>query len=174
MDILKKESQNYDVWLMWQPNFKCNLNCTYCIIKDSRKTAKVSKINISALIKTLNKTNKIFNIDFGGGEPFLIPNLIEACKEITKNHYVSITTNLTSGKIKEFSEKIDPERVEYIYSSLHIKELERFSLHSSAILSTFSYFIFLNSRIASISLLENSGPKYISEMAIYFDFLRIS
>ncbi len=58
----------------------------------------------------------------------MIPNMIEACVEITRNHFIGINTNLTSGKIKEFSEKINPERVLYIQASLHIKELERLNL----------------------------------------------
>ena len=34
---------------MWQPIFKCNLNCTYCIVKDlialTEEAAKVSGIS---------------------------------------------------------------------------------------------------------------------------------
>jgi len=128
MDGLKKETHNYDVCLKWIPNFKCNLNCVYCWVKDLRNTVKISEINIPDLIETLNKTEKIINVEIGGGEPFLIPNLIEASIEITKNHFISLQTNLTSGKIKKFSEEVSPERTGYIFSSLHIKELERLNL----------------------------------------------
>jgi len=64
----------------------------------------------------------------GFGEPFLIPNIVEAVKEITHKHYVIFNTNLTSSKIKEFAETIDPKKVVSICASLHIKELERRNL----------------------------------------------
>ena len=128
MDLLKKETYNYDATVVWIPNCKCNLNCVYCIVKDSKNLGNINKINIPALNKTLNDTNRTINLEFTGGEPFLIPNIIEASIEITKNHFISFETNLTSKKIKEFSENISPERVERIFSALHIKELERLNL----------------------------------------------
>ncbi|MCX5700294.1 MAG: radical SAM protein [Candidatus Omnitrophica bacterium] len=86
------------------------------------------EINIPSLIRTLDKTKKIFRIGFTGGEPFLISNFIEACQEITKKHFIALNTNLTSNKIKEFCEKIDPLRVVHFNASTHIKELERLNL----------------------------------------------
>jgi organic radical activating enzyme len=145
--------QDYDAELHWALTFRCNLNCFYCfnhhlisltrikaalrlgilgIIKHfllgfwNKKT--LTPINVSALINSLERTKKIFNISFTGGEPFLVPNLIDACIAITKKHYISLITNLTTGNIKEFAKKINPKRVIYITASLHIKELERLNL----------------------------------------------
>lgn len=78
-------------------------------------------------MNTLNQTNKIFRIGFTGGEPFLCSNIVDACVEITKKHYISFT-NLISKNIKGFFEKIDSERIIRIHASLHIKELERLNL----------------------------------------------
>jgi len=126
MNRINNNDKNYDAWLHWSPTNKCNLNCVYCIAQSSKKTEEISKINISTLIKTLNETDRTFNICFtGGGEPFLIPNIIESCMEITKNHFISFNTNLTSEKVKEFTNRLNSERVLYIIASFHVKELER-------------------------------------------------
>ena len=53
--------------------------------------------------------------------------------EITKKHYVEMVTNLTSDNVVEFAEKINPERVSHIATSVHIKELERHNLTEKVI-----------------------------------------
>jgi MoaA/NifB/PqqE/SkfB family radical SAM enzyme len=106
-------------------------------------------------MKTLEKTNKIFKISFtGGGEPFLIPNIVEACARITKKHYIFILTNLTiNNKIKEFAQKINPKRVSEIHASLHIKELERHNL--------------LGNYINNFLLCKEKGFKIIANVVAY-------
>ncbi len=86
------------------------------------------RIDIPALMNTLNKSKKIFRIGFSSGEPFLVSNITKACAKITKNHFVSFITNLVSGDIRNFIKMIVPERVIVIHASLHIKELERLRL----------------------------------------------
>lgn len=82
-------------------------------------------IDIPALIRTLDAAQKIFKISFTGGEPFFVPNFIDACKAITQKHYITLFSNLTSPDIKTFGETMDPRNVLEICGSLHIKELER-------------------------------------------------
>jgi len=121
----------YDAWLHWNVTDGCNLNCVYCFAFNDtrRKTAEMSKIDIPSLIRTLEKTNKIFRVQFtGGGEPFLVPNIIDACVALSKRHYLGFNTNLTSDKISELVEKIDPSKVVELHASCHIKELERLNL----------------------------------------------
>ncbi len=119
-------SPAYDARLNWAPLNKCNLNCVYCINNyPNKKNAELTKIDIPALLATLERLNKTFRINFSGGEPFLIPNIIEACFRITEKHYVSFNTNLTAPRIKEFADRIDPARVVKIAATAHIMELER-------------------------------------------------
>lgn len=125
MGTQQKELKGYDAWLHWAVTDRCNLNCAYCSTAN-KKTARLPEINIPLLMATLERTKKTFRITFsGGGEPFLVPNLVEACMELTKKHYISFNTNLTNPRVKEFAVKINPGRVTRIGASLHIKELER-------------------------------------------------
>lgn len=136
---MQKTVQDYDASLLWsitEPR-KCNLNCIYCFHyappgaakPETPKEKPIPKIDIPALLKSLNGTNKVFLVKFaGGGEPFLVPNLIEAFTKITKRHYIMLISNITSIKIRKFADTIDPCRVTYIHASLHIKELERLNL----------------------------------------------
>ena len=167
-----KEYQNYDARLGWILTYNCNLNCSYCIQAILRNkdiiSGKISKIDISTLQKTLSDTNKIFKIDFSGGEPFLVPNIIEACIELTKNHFVSIWTNLTSERVKEFIEKINPERVPLINASLHIKELEKHNLVDKFI----SNFHLFKKNGFNIRALEVADPHIINEAKKYKKFLK--
>jgi len=97
-------------------------------IKLYERNKRIAPICISALIKSLERTKKTFRIGFTGGEPFLIPNLVEACVELTKKHFISLNTNFITGRTAEFAGKISPQRVVKITASLHIKELERLGL----------------------------------------------
>ncbi len=118
----------YDAWLHWNLTERCFMGCPYCFDAAStdRRRASVSPIDIPVLLHTLEATGRTFRISFtGGGEPFLVPNLVQACTEITKAHYVSFNTNLVEVDIGQFAEEVDPERVLSIHASCHIKSLER-------------------------------------------------
>jgi MoaA/NifB/PqqE/SkfB family radical SAM enzyme len=164
------ERFNYDAWLHWRVTNRCNLNCHYCFDFDSdaKRHGEIFKIDIHALIKTINKTNKIFKISFVGGEPFLIPNIVEACTEITKKHYISFNTNLTSANIKEFSEKIDPKRVIYILASLHIKELEKHNLLNRYI----DNFLLSKEKGFVIDAIEIAHPFLLSQVEKYKEYFQ--
>jgi MoaA/NifB/PqqE/SkfB family radical SAM enzyme len=146
---IRKKDQHYDIWLQWNVTSQCNFDCLYCFGKTPVSKADINAINIDKLVNTLNKTNKVFRIGFTGGEPFLIPNITEACKELTGNHYVSFNTNLILPEVKEFAEKINPERVLNMHSSLHLEELKKKNL-----IDTF---------VGNYKLLENSGFNIYAE-----------
>jgi hypothetical protein len=129
----------------------------------------MSTIDVPVLLEVLERTNKTFLINFsGGGEPFLVSNMIEVCVEITKKHYISFNTNLTSGKIKEFSVKINPQKVAVIHASVHIKELERLNLMNVFI----DNFLSCKEKKFNIIAKEVAYPKLFSEIDAYKDFFR--
>ncbi len=122
-------SQDYNIQLTWSLSDRCNLNCVYCCnVYPDKKHAACEQIDIPALLKALEQTGKIFRIHFVGGEPFLVPNIVEACAKITERHYVSFSTNLISPRVKEFADKIGPGRVVRIVAAAHLEELEKHRL----------------------------------------------
>jgi len=128
----------------------------------------LEKFNIRAVIRTLDKTNKTFRIGFTGGEPFLISNFIQLCAELTKKHYIAINTNLTTDRMVEFCEKIGPARVIGIYSSVHIKELERLNLLDRYI----SNFLICKEKGFNIIAQEVGYPPLLNEVEQYKRFFR--
>jgi len=166
----------YDAWLIWAPTYQCNLDCDYCLSENTRNLVTCDKpsklhiktydINVSALKNTLNNSNRIYRIDFTGGEPFLAPNMVEACIELTKKHFIVFNTNLTSKKVKEFAEKINPERVLFITASCHIKALERMNLLSRYI----DNFLLCKNRGFDIRAIEVGYPPLLKEINKYKKF----
>lgn len=124
----------------------------------AKLTYKTSaNINVPALMRALDASQKTFKISLTGGEPFLVPNFIEVCRAITKKHYITLFSNLTSSEIKAFSETIDPRQVLEICGSLHIKELERRRL--------------LERYIENFTLLREKGFNVKAQVVAYPDIL---
>ncbi|UCC57299.1 MAG: radical SAM protein, partial [Gammaproteobacteria bacterium] len=129
----KHRHHNYNAWLHFGIADACNLRCSYCI-SDSpgfpapKKTGgKIAEIRIDALMHSLEQSGRIYRIVFAGsGEPFLIPNFIDAICALTGKHLVGIHTNLTLKKpVFDLITRVRPERVLKIHASAHLEELER-------------------------------------------------
>ncbi len=117
----------YDAYLNWSISPDCNFDCDYCFNHpNEKKPVTIKPINIKKVIKTLKKTNKTYFIAFSGGEPFLIPNFIELCKSLAKDHYIGIVTNLScTTKIKKFIKQVPAEKVKNIHASCHVSEYKK-------------------------------------------------
>lgn len=124
------DTKKYDVFVNWRINVFCNFNCKYCFIslKDRKNPKYLGPSNIDKIIDFFKKTNLKFLIHMSGGEPFLCPDFIKLCEFLTKKHYISINTNLTTNLVYDFAKRIDPKKVEFIHCSLHISERERLNL----------------------------------------------
>jgi len=129
---------------------------------------KIRPIDIPALMRALAKTKKTFKISFTGGEPFLIPNFVNAMQELSKKHYIHVITNLVTGDIKGFAERINPERVLSIHASLHIKELERLRIVDKFI----GNFLLCRRKGFNINAFEIAYPPLLSEVEKYRFFFR--
>lgn len=128
LNFTNPNNANYDAWIHWNVTGKCNFDCEYCFGHSAIGSQKVNSIDIKKLLNTLNKTGRIFRIGFTGGEPFLVPNFVEACNAITQSHFITINTHFTSNRVREFAEQISPERVLFIQAPLHFEELEKKNL----------------------------------------------
>jgi len=168
------KEEDYDVWLHWYITYRCNLDCKYCLNKPKGITdMNISEVDVTSMIKMLDATKKIFKIGFTGGEPFLVPNIIEACEELTKKHYVSFNTNLTCQKIKEFAERIDPAKVSFIIASLHIDELERLNIVDRYI-SNFKYLLKKGFNMIADAVAYPEGVSKLDEYKKLFNKERIN
>ncbi|MFX0023950.1 MAG: radical SAM protein [Candidatus Hermodarchaeota archaeon] len=158
----------YDAWLHLATSYNCNLECNYCIagLRYLPKILTKTYLNLFALKNILNNSNKIYKINLTGGEPFLAPNIVEACIELTKKHFISFNTNLTPKSVKEFAEKIDPERVLSIDAACHTKELERTNLLSRYI----DNFLLCKNRGFNIRAIEVGYPPLLKESDRYIKF----
>lgn len=118
-----KLDKKYDAWIQWNLTSRCNFDCEYCFGHSYEPNQKPAAIKIDDLLETLSKSKKNFRIGFTGGEPFLIPNFIDAAKRLTEEHYISLNSHFTSSKVQEFLTVIDKEKVLFIHASLHFDEL---------------------------------------------------
>lgn len=133
----------YDAWLNWSLTELCQLNCEYCfsnqnflnkpclrfLNKIKKRVDKVEPIDAIKASKVLADTGLIYVIGIvGGGEPFLVPNIVELCVELSQIHYLTVVSNFVSPSVRHFIDTIPPEKVTSIVASLHIEELETMSL----------------------------------------------
>jgi MoaA/NifB/PqqE/SkfB family radical SAM enzyme len=127
--------KTYDIMGSWTINTSCNFKCPYChpILHDEVAPGSGSKKEIEKIVQFFDKTKKTWLIIITGGEPFLYPNFIELCKKLSKKHYISIITNLSSDLAYRFCKEINPKRVGWINCSLHITERERLGLNKDVI-----------------------------------------
>ncbi len=153
-------NSKYDAWLHWNVTNRCNLKCEYCFSVPPKPKNDVNRINISKLLATLEKTDKTFRIGFTGGEPFLVPNFVEAVKSITKKHFVTINSNLTLPTVKDFGIKIHHERVLFIHASFHYLELIRKKVLDNYI----SNFFFLRENGFNVYAEEVAFPPHLERL----------
>lgn len=145
-----------DRTITWQINNLCNFNCPYCG-KFTNDDPDVYKYSPRHIAECFDKTKKNWHIIITGGEPFLHKNLIEICSLLTKNHYISINTNLSSPKIFEFADKIDPAKVLVINASIHFSVRKERNILDEYI----KHFIYL----------QEKGFKIIGSYVVYPDML---
>lgn len=121
-----------DCEVLWRINRRCNFDCEYCfrdVIDNSedKRTEDPACGEYSAeyITKRFDETGKVWRINITGGEPFLYPKFVELAKALTKSHYISISTNLSTANSYEFADVIGSRRVYYIKANVHIMEREK-------------------------------------------------
>ena len=126
------QERPYQAFLHWHVTYECQMLCNYCIVTGpDRKTdtedklRKSNPIDVDAVIRTLEATGKKYYVSLMGGEPFLVPNIVELVKELTRNkHYVGANTNLSAMDPRLWSE-IDHSYLGNFHISLHAQPMER-------------------------------------------------
>lgn len=166
MMINNKIPKPYDVWLNWVVTEKCNIQCEYCCICDEIKNRSViNAINIDAVLDNLNNSGNTFKVEFTGGEPFLIPNIVEAMKAIASHHFIAFNSNLLSKKVPLILDSVHPDKVDFINASFHIGELERKNLVDKFM----SHYYLLKSANFPICIVMVGYPKLKERILFYME-----
>jgi uncharacterized protein len=80
--ILNSKAKSYKVCsnsvtgITIAPTMNCNFNCEYCFVKNSLKNQVITKELLDKIISFLSSKGKYYSIEWFGGEPSLVPELI--------------------------------------------------------------------------------------------------
>jgi MoaA/NifB/PqqE/SkfB family radical SAM enzyme len=109
----------------WMMSEFCNFDCHYC--HSHTREREKALVSIDDLVKTLKRAHPTWIVAMTGGEPFLYPDFINVCERLVEAGFkIALDTNLSvTPIIKQFTKTIPANRVEYIYSSVHVLERER-------------------------------------------------
>ncbi len=136
--------------MIWKINSDCNLNCNYC--HDDKPSANKTFTPVQ-IEKAFDKNDITWFVNITGGEPFLYPEFIKIIRVLTKNHFVSINTNLTKDNYSQLFSIEGKDHILGINASLHIDQLE-----SKNLLQTY---------IQNFNLLKNSGIPILASIVAH-------
>jgi MoaA/NifB/PqqE/SkfB family radical SAM enzyme len=122
-DLLKiHDLKKYPYRINWEITQSCNFSCSYCINRFADKSTELRVHSPEEIRSFFDKTGVSWLILITGGEPFTYPGFIDVCKELEKNNYLQITTNLSTDTVYDFADRINPDRVFLLSASFHYLE----------------------------------------------------
>jgi MoaA/NifB/PqqE/SkfB family radical SAM enzyme len=163
----KKSEITKKIMSIYRRGYSAIMKALNCYIIE-RTMGIQPKINIKALLETLEKTKKIFKIYFTSGEPFLVTNMVETSVALTRKHYICFNTNLSLRAVRDFAFRVNPKKVLSIVASFHIKELKRRNLLNVYV----ENFLLLKEKGFKIEALEVAYPPHKTEVKKYKAFLQ--
>ena len=135
------------LFVSWLITERCNFRCSYCSIfnpftTQKRFLRKFKKIashrkwpspkydlhrHLDDVLERFRATGKDVCFGFTGGEPLVYPGFLEILSRIAAHDRftVALDTNLAIKNIGDLMRAVPPEKVEYIFSSLHAEEREK-------------------------------------------------
>lgn len=72
-----KKSANNNIGITIAPTMNCNFKCGYCFVKNALKNQVMSKKLIDKIINFIASKGSRYTIEWFGGEPTLVPDLLE-------------------------------------------------------------------------------------------------
>lgn len=160
----------YDLEFDWHLTNRCNFFCEYCH-PQIRRVLNVKDLNeptYDVVVKRFNEIGKICYVHMSGGEPFLYPSFDLLCEGLTKQHFISINTNL-SHDVERFVSCVPPERCLFITAALHSVERER---TNSGIDRFIKHACILQESGFKLSIIFVAFPAHLERMAKDIEFLR--
>lgn len=110
-----------DIIADWEINTICNFRCRYCFIQ-RRRGRPSARPDAAGLARGLESTGLTWLVHITGGEPFLEPDFMDLCRELTEANYISVNTNLSTANVSDFAAELDPDRVAFVHCSLHLEQ----------------------------------------------------
>jgi MoaA/NifB/PqqE/SkfB family radical SAM enzyme len=131
--------------MFWRMNRRCNFNCEYCFQQsmDEERRAEdpeCGKYSAEHIAQRFGETGKVWLIRMTGGEPLLYPGFVELAKALTRGHYISVNTNLSTPNAYELADAVETKRIFSINATLHILEREKSKDGMKEYLRKFLYF----------------------------------
>jgi MoaA/NifB/PqqE/SkfB family radical SAM enzyme len=115
----------FDIEADWTLNQLCNYDCAYCLSRSSTEHHLVGRMSPEELLDFFDSTGKTWMLHLTGGEPFVYPGFVRLCRTLSSRHYLSLNSNLSSGRVREFAAEIDPARVQFVHCGVHVEERDR-------------------------------------------------
>jgi MoaA/NifB/PqqE/SkfB family radical SAM enzyme len=115
----------FDIEAEWTLNLLCNYDCAYCFSRSSTEHQLVGRMSPEELLDFFDSTGKTWMLRLSGGEPFVYPDFVRLCRTLASRHYLSINSNLSSSRVREFAAEVDPGRVQFVHCGVHVEERDR-------------------------------------------------
>jgi len=115
----------FDIEADWTLNLLCNYDCTYCISRAPKEHPLVGRLSPEQYLDFFDSTGKTWLLHLTGGEPFVHRDFVALCRALASHHYISLNSNLSSRRVRDFAEAVDPSRVQYIHCGVHVEERDR-------------------------------------------------
>ena len=149
--VEQKQAEPEEIWaktecdMLWQMNRECNFNCEYGFREwgdeDIRAGDSIpGKYGAEHVAQRFDETGKVWRIRMTGGEPCLYPDFVELAKALTRRHYISLSTNLSTPNTYELADGVESERVHSVNASVHPLERENRKDGMKEYLRKFLYF----------------------------------
>ncbi|MGO9240895.1 MAG: radical SAM protein [Bryobacteraceae bacterium] len=116
---------NYDIEASWMLNLLCNYTCDYCSAHSSAEHRLVGRISPVQYLDFFNSTGKTWLLHFTGGEPLFYPGFVRLCQTLSSRHYISLKSNLSSPRVRDFAADLNPSRVQFVHCGVHLEQRDR-------------------------------------------------
>lgn len=116
----------YDIEAAWFLLSTCNYTCHYCYlpVEKLREPVQVAG-SVAEITNFFNGSGLTWLLHITGGEPFMYPQFVKLCQELTKEHFISLNSNISLGNVVDFARAVDTARVNLVHCGFNIEERKR-------------------------------------------------
>jgi MoaA/NifB/PqqE/SkfB family radical SAM enzyme len=114
---------DYDVECDWYLLATCNYRCSYCFLPVEALGSKLRRFASPEQWSTaFDATKKRWLIHITGGEPTVYPDFVAICESLTRQHVISVNSNLSRSVVRSMVGRVDPLRVSFVNAGFHVME----------------------------------------------------